>query len=225
MVVESLETEITRLRAQVNTTEAEKKQMFVKLKAAETAKNRAETAKNRAEETLKTTTDQLHATIASNTNEISQLKVEIVQLRSRSQQPTATSTFTSSSNQPLIDKLESQLLAAQLQIAKFERRLEKQWQVAKEDVVISGTELGRGRFGVVKLGTYHGVEIAVKMVAENASKPQQQAAANMLRTEAKTLAKVHHPNIVVSPSPPLLFFIGLFDFFSLIVNEEDRGFM
>ena len=83
-----------------------------------------------------------------------------------------------------------------IRAAKAERRLEQQWQVAREDVQLI-KKIGSGSFGLVYSGMWHGTEVAVKVVKDDVSQKDKQTAMDMLKKEAKTLTRVHHPNVVV----------------------------
>ena len=83
----------------------------------------------------------------------------------------------------------------------------KNWLLKASDL-IKGPELGRGSFGVVYYGTFHGQEVAIKQIATSASSKDKQMATMMLKREVKALSRCRHKNIVqligACSDPPML---------------------
>ena len=55
------------------------------------------------------------------------------------------------------------------------------WEL-KPDDIIEGDVIGRGSFGVVRRGTLHGMDIAIKVIAASSPK-EKKMAATMLKRE------------------------------------------
>jgi len=73
---------------------------------------------------------------------------------------------------------------------------QEQWLIDREELELTPHQiLGRGAFGVVIAGSYHGVPVAVKMV-QVAEGSNRRSSLLSLCNEARILRKLRHPNIV-----------------------------
>ena len=81
------------------------------------------------------------------------------------------------------------------------------WEVDASDITL-GDVIGRGSFGVVKRGTLHGMDVAIKIIAASASVKEKEMASMMLRREVKALSRCQHQNVVrligACSNPPML---------------------
>ena len=81
------------------------------------------------------------------------------------------------------------------------------WEVDANDITL-GDVIGRGSFGVVKRGTLHGMDVAIKIIAASASVKEKEMASMMLRREVKALSRCQHQNVVrligACSNPPML---------------------
>jgi parallel beta-helix repeat protein len=74
--------------------------------------------------------------------------------------------------------------------------LTKGWEIDSSDLTVNLDKiLGHGSFGIVYLGQYHNMNVAVKSIAASSQK-EKALAVTMLNREIKTLSRCHHQNIV-----------------------------
>ena len=93
---------------------------------------------------------------------------------------------------------EQQIQHLTLQCKGLQEQLDKAntptWVVKKEHIVLTDKELGRGRWGVVKVARFCGLEVAAKLLHGAILSPHNQ---QLFQREMNISALVRHPNIVL----------------------------
>jgi hypothetical protein len=82
-------------------------------------------------------------------------------------------------------------------IDKYKQRRENQPppSILEADVVLDGTTLGRGSFGVVRRGCWRGTAVAIKTLVPDAEETSPSLVAGLER-ELRLLSTLRHPNII-----------------------------
>lgn len=68
------------------------------------------------------------------------------------------------------------------------------WEISSKDLDVSEEVLGRGGWGEVRLGRFHGIKVAVKKLYSEILSPHY---VSLIRREVSMMAKVRHPNLVL----------------------------
>ena len=104
--------------------------------------------------------------------------------------------------------LQDRVARLETTVTRLTRRAARQWNIAADDIAVSDEELGRGAFGVVKKGRWNGMDVAVKIISDQATAAQVGQAKTLLRNEARTLSYVKHANVMqlygACTEPPML---------------------
>ncbi|XP_062523531.1 probable serine/threonine-protein kinase DDB_G0281745 [Corticium candelabrum] len=67
------------------------------------------------------------------------------------------------------------------------------FNILSHDIQLTGTELGRGAYGVVSVGYWRGCPVAVKLLYDHLAAVQRNI--HLVQQEASVAWKIHHPNI------------------------------
>lgn len=78
--------------------------------------------------------------------------------------------------------------------AERNREIEKIWRISSKDIEVTEEELGRGGWGLIRVGIFRGQKVAVKQLYYNIV---QQSTVEMFHREINTMAKLRHPNLVL----------------------------
>ena len=93
---------------------------------------------------------------------------------------------------------EQQIQDLTMQCRQLQEQLDKattpSWLVKKSDIVLTDKELGRGGWGVVKVASYCGLEVAAKLLRGAILSPYNE---QLFKREMNISALVRHPNILL----------------------------
>ncbi len=71
---------------------------------------------------------------------------------------------------------------------------DEQWVVRREDIELTGPEIGRGGWATVSVAKFRGAQVAVKRIHNQIVSRQNE---DLFRREMQMAARLHHPNLVL----------------------------